>query len=456
MPKRFLVKSYGCQMNVYDSARMGDLLRSSGHVETNDQEAADIVILNTCHIREKATEKIFSELGRVRRRKLARARKGLETQVVVAGCVAQAEGAEIKARQPAIDIVVGPQAYHRLPSLLQGSSLSGAAIDLEFAALAKFAALPLPERAEIRARGATAFVTVQEGCDKFCSFCVVPYTRGAEMSRPVEAVMAEIENLARHGVKEITLIGQNVNAYRGAGADGSIWSLARLLGRAASVPGIERLRYMTSHPLDMDDGLIAAHRQMPKLMPYLHLPAQSGSDRMLSRMNRRHRADDYLRVVEKLREARPDIALSSDFIVGFPGETEDDFQATLALVREVGFASSFSFKYSARPGTPSATADGQVDESVKSERLLILQALLDEQRRAFSRSLVGRKLEVLFERRGRHQGQISGKSPYLQTVNVEGGDDAAASSAVGALRSVEITSVLPNSLAGRLVDTRAQ
>jgi len=449
LPKRFFVKSYGCQMNVYDSARMGDLLRSGGHVETSDPAKADIVILNTCHIRERATEKIFSELGRVREIKSERAAQGHKTQIVVAGCVAQAEGAEIVARQAAVDIVVGPQAYHQLPALLErGNSLPTVALDL--AAADKFAQLPLPERADIRARGVCAFVTVQEGCDKFCAFCVVPYTRGTEISRPVSAVFSEIENLVASGVREVTLIGQNVNAYHGVGPDGRTWTLGRLLSRVAKVTGVKRLRYTTSHPLDMDDELIEAHRDVPALMPYLHLPVQSGSDRILARMNRRHDVKAYLRIIDKIRKSRPDIALSSDFIVGFPGETDENFEATLALVREVGFASSFSFKYSARPGTPSAQATDQIDDQVKSERLAILQALLEEQRQAFNQATVGRELDVLFEKPGRHPGQIVGKSPYLQAVHVE-----RRAATIGDLCPVLITSAGPNSLAGRLVEGKA-
>jgi len=449
LPKRFFVKSYGCQMNVYDSARMGDLLRSGGHVETSDPAKADIVILNTCHIRERATEKIFSELGRVREIKSERAAQGHKTQIVVAGCVAQAEGAEIVARQAAVDIVVGPQAYHQLPALLErGNSLPTVALDL--AAADKFAQLPLPERADIRARGVCAFVTVQEGCDKFCAFCVVPYTRGTEISRPVSAVFSEIENLVASGVREVTLIGQNVNAYHGVGPDGRTWTLGRLLSRVAKVTGVKRLRYTTSHPLDMDDELIEAHRDVPALMPYLHLPVQSGSDRILARMNRRHDVKAYLRTIDKIRKSRPDIALSSDFIVGFPGETDENFEATLALVREVGFASSFSFKYSARPGTPSAQATDQIDDQVKSERLAILQALLEEQRQAFNQATVGRELDVLFEKPGRHPGQIVGKSPYLQAVHVE-----RRAATIGDLCPVLITSAGPNSLAGRLVEGKA-
>jgi len=449
LPKRFFVKSYGCQMNVYDSARMGDLLRSGGHVETSDPAKADIIILNTCHIRERATEKIFSELGRVRELKSERASQGRKTKIVVAGCVAQAEGAEIVARQPAVDIVVGPQAYHHLPALLEGCA-SSPAIELDLAPVEKFAQLPLPARADIQARGVSAFVTVQEGCDKFCAFCVVPYTRGAEISRPVSAVLSEIENLAASGVREITLIGQNVNAYHGEGPEGRTWSLGRLLSRVAKVTGIKRLRYTTSHPLDMDDELIEAHRDLSVLMPYLHLPVQSGSDRVLAAMNRRHDARAYLRIVEKVREARPDIALSSDFIVGFPGETKADFEGTLDLVREVKFASSFSFKYSARPGTPSAQAKDQISDEVKMERLANLQALLEEQRQAFNHATVGRELDVLFDKPGRHQGQIAGKSPYLQPVHVEH-----RGAVIGDLASVLITAAGPNSLAGRLVEGKA-
>jgi tRNA-2-methylthio-N6-dimethylallyladenosine synthase len=393
---------------------------------------------------------MFSELGRVRDAKAERAAQGLETRIVVAGCVAQAEGAEIKARQPAVDIVVGPQAYHRLPAMLAASSDADGAIDLDFAASDKFASLPLPGKADIRTRGASAFVTVQEGCDKFCSFCVVPYTRGGEISRPVAEVITEIERLAQGGVKEITLIGQNVNAYHGEGDDGEAWSLARLLWRAAGIEGVERLRYTTSHPLEMDDELIMAHRELAPLMPFLHLPVQSGSDRVLARMNRRHGAADYLRIVEKLRRARPDIALSSDFIVGSPGETDAEFEETLSLVREVGFASSFSFKYSARPGTPSATAPDQVPEPVKAERLAALQALLEEQRQAFNGATVGRRLDVLFDRPGRHAGQIAGRSPYLQPVHVEAEAGDPKGAAIGAIREVLITAALPNSLAGRL------
>jgi tRNA-2-methylthio-N6-dimethylallyladenosine synthase len=432
-------------MNVYDSARMGDLLRLSGDVETQDQTEADIVILNTCHIRERATEKLFSELGRVRSIKAARAARGRDTQLVVAGCVAQAEGPEIIARQPAVDLVVGPQAYHQLPSLLSKGASGLIAIDL--AAKAKFEALPLPRPDEVARRGVSAFVTVQEGCDKFCSFCVVPYTRGVEMSRPVADVKGEVESLVSAGVKEVTLIGQNVNAYRGEGPNGRPWSLGRLIARLAQMPQLRRLRYTTSHPRDMDDELIEAHCDEPKLMPYLHLPVQSGSDRVLAAMNRRHTARDYLRIIEKVRQVRPDIAISSDFIVGFPGETSADFKATLTLVRKVGFAAAFSFKYSARPGTPSAEREDQIAEDVKAERLARLQELLEEQRQAFNRACLGRTVEVLFDKPGRYEDQVAGRSPYLQAVHVSSGD-----ARIGDVRSVRIEAVGSNSLSGRLVD----
>ena len=439
------MKSYGCQMNVYDSARMGDLLRLSGDVETQDQTEADILILNTCHIRERATEKLFSELGRVRDIKAARAARGRDTQLVVAGCVAQAEGPEIIARQSAVDLVVGPQAYHQLPSLLSKGASGVIAIDL--AAQAKFEALPLPRRDDVARRGVSAFVTVQEGCDKFCSFCVVPYTRGVEISRPVADVTAEVENLVSAGVKEVTLIGQNVNAYRGEGPNGGRWSLGRLIARLSEMPQLHRLRYTTSHPRDMDDELIEAHCDEPKLMPYLHLPVQSGSDRVLAAMNRRHTARDYLRIIEKVRQVRPDIAISSDFIVGFPGETSADFKATLTLVREVGFAAAFSFKYSARPGTPSAERADQIADDVKTERLAKLQELLEDQRQAFNRACLGRTLEVLFDKPGRYQDQLAGRSPYLQAVHVPSGD-----ARIGEVRCVRIEAVGSNSLSGRLVD----
>ena len=350
-PRKLFVRSYGCQMNVYDAQRMADALAPEGYVETDRAEDADLIVLNTCHIREKAAEKVYSELGRLRVMRAERAAEGHETMLAVAGCVAQAEGAEIMKRAPGVDLVVGPQSYHRLPELIARAK-TAKVVDTEFPAEDKFAALPAASRAKTLARGPAAFLTVQEGCDKFCTFCVVPYTRGAEMSRPVAQLVAEAERLADAGVRELTLLGQNVNAFHGEGPDGKVWGLGRLLHRLALIPGIDRLRYTTSHPRDMDDELIAAHRDLGELMPYLHLPVQSGSDRILAAMNRQHTAADYLRLVERIRAARPDLALSSDFITGFPGETDEDFEDTLKLAREVGYASTFSFKYSARPGTP--------------------------------------------------------------------------------------------------------
>src|SRR5882724_2841494 len=372
MDKKLYVKSYGCQMNVYDSHRMADLLAGEGYVETATPADADLIVLNTCHIREKAAEKVYSELGRLRVMKHEAARGGRRITVAVAGCVAQAEGAEIIRRAPVVDLVVGPQSYHRLPELLaRGKRV----VETEFPLEDKFAHLPAPTKAATRARGVTAFVTVQEGCDKFCTFCVVPYTRGAELSRPVEKILDEVRHLAACGVREVSLIGQNVNAYHGEGF-GRTWTLGQLLHRVAEIPGIARLRYTTSHPRDVNDDLIAVHRDLPQLAPQLHLPVQSGSDRMLEAMNRGHTRADYLRMIERLRAARPDLALTSDFIVGFPGETEDDFRDTLSLVDEVGYSDSFSFKYSQRPGTPAATMVDQVAEEVKSERLQRLQAAI--------------------------------------------------------------------------------
>jgi tRNA-2-methylthio-N6-dimethylallyladenosine synthase len=448
---KLYVKSFGCQMNVYDSRRMADTLAPHGYVETATVEDADLVILNTCHIREKAAEKVYSELGRVRRLKQAAAAENRRLVIAVAGCVAQAEGEEIIRRAPAVDLVFGPQSYHRLPALLARAAAGGRAIDTEFSAEGKFSHLPAPSAAAIRARGACAFVTVQEGCDKFCTFCVVPYTRGAELSRPAESVLAELESLAEAGVREVTLIGQNVNAYHGEGPDGCTWSLARLLERVGRVPGIERLRYTTSHPRDMDDDLIAAHRDLPKLMPQLHLPVQSGSDRILAAMNRRHTRADYLRAVERLRHACPALALTSDFIVGFPGETEEDFAGTLSLVSEVGFSGAFSFKYSPRPGTPGAEMPEQIDEVVKSERLQRLQRAIDAGQAAFNRSCLGRTLDVLFERPGRHAGQLVGRSPYLQPVQA-----TAPQSLIGDIAAVTITEIGSNSLFGALTDEASQ
>ncbi len=443
--RKVYVKSFGCQMNVYDSRRMADTLAPEGYVETAAAEDADLVILNTCHIREKAAEKVYSELGRVRVIKDAAAAQGRDVVVAVAGCVAQAEGEEIIRRAPMVDLVFGPQSYHRLPELLDRAKRDGKAVDTEFPADDKFNHLAQPSQAAIRARGVSAFVTVQEGCDKFCTFCVVPYTRGAEVSRPVQKIITEIEHLAAAGVREITLIGQNVNAYHGEGTDGRAWSLPRLLERAARIGGIARLRYTTSHPRDMDDDLIAAHRDLASLMPQLHLPVQSGSDRILAAMNRRHSRADYLEVVHRLRQARPDLALTSDFIVGFPGETERDFADTLSLIEEVGFSGSFSFKYSQRPGTPGADMDDQIAEDVKWERLQHLQEVIDRQLDAFNRSCIGKSFDVLFEKSGRHQGQVVGRSPYLQPVPVE-----APQSLIGEVVSVTITDVIGYSLLGRL------
>ena len=443
--RKLYVKSFGCQMNVYDSRRMADTLAPHGYVETGSPDDADLIILKTCHIREKAAEKVYSELGRMRRLKEAAEDDGRRVVVAVAGCVAQAEGEEIIRRAPSVDLVFGPQSYHRLPALLARAARDGRAVDTEFPAGGKFEHLAAPEAAVIRARGVCAFVTVQEGCDKFCTFCVVPYTRGAEISRPVQSVVKEIERLADAGVREVTLIGQNVNAYHGAGPDGRPWSLARLLERLAPVKGIERLRYTTSHPHDMDDDLIVAHRDLPKLMPQLHLPVQSGSDRVLAAMNRHHTRADYLDVVRRLREACPALALTSDFIVGFPGETDNDFAETLGLVAEVGFSGAFSFKYSPRPGTPGAEMASQVDEAVKSERLERLQRAIDDSAAAFNRNCLGRTFDVLFERPGRYDGQLVGRSPYLQPVQA-----TAPASLIGEIAAVTITQIASNSLFGAL------
>ena len=442
--KKLCIKTYGCQMNVYDSARMADLLAPLGYAPAQSAEDADMVILNTCHIREKATEKVYSELGQLKRLKLSRAEAGKPLLLAVAGCVAQAEGREIVARQPAVDVVVGPQSYHRLPELIaKVARESRVALETDFPAEDKFDHLP----EEHAPRGPAAFLTIQEGCDKFCTFCVVPYTRGAEFSRPVAQIAEEARRLVAQGTREITLLGQNVNAYRGEGPDGARWSLARLVRHLARSTGVERLRYTTSHPRDMDDDLIAAHGDTPELMPFLHLPVQSGSDRVLRAMNRGHKRDEYLRIADRLRASRADIALSSDFIVGYPGETESDFEATLDLVREVGFAQAFSFKYSARPGTPASAVPDQIPDEVKSERLHVLQALLTEQTRVFNADCAGRVLSVLFEKEGRKPGQAVGRSPYLQPVHVDGALDL-----IGEIRRVKIAAALPNSLRGVLVE----
>ncbi len=445
-PRKLYIKSFGCQMNVYDSHRMADSL-AGAYRETDRPDEADLVVLNTCHIRERAAEKIYSELGRIKPLKSAAEKEGRRMLVAVAGCVAQAEGKEIIRRAPMVDIVIGPQSIHRLPDLVARANAGAAIIETEFPAEDKFDHLAPPSPTATRARGIAAFVTVQEGCDKFCTFCVVPYTRGSESSRPVAKIVAEIEHLAAACVAEVTLIGQNVNAYHGEGPDGRAWSLARLIEHIAEKTAIARIRYMTSHPRDMGEDLIAAHRDIPKLMPFLHLPIQSGSDRMLAAMNRRHGRREYLDIIARVRAARPDIAVSSDFIVGFPGETEDDLKASLDLIEEVKFAQAFSFKYSPRPGTPAAEMDGQIPEAVKTERLIRLQAALERQRQAFNATLLGRTLDVLFEKPGRLPGQIAGRSPYLQPVQA-----MAPAQLIGTVAPVEITAQSANSLFGELVD----
>jgi tRNA-2-methylthio-N6-dimethylallyladenosine synthase len=436
--KKLFIKTYGCQMNVYDSARMAELLAPVGYAPTESAADADMVILNTCHIREKAAEKVYSELGRLKKMKDER-----PLTIAVAGCVAQAEGAEIVARAPQVDIVVGPQAYHRLPEMIAKIAREGGhALETDFPALEKFDSLPASTGAEAPA----AFLTVQEGCDKFCTFCVVPYTRGSEYSRSVANIEDEARSLVARGVREITLLGQNVNAYAGGGPDGELWSLARLLHRLSRIEGLSRLRYTTSHPRDMGDDLIAAHGDLETLMPYLHLPVQSGSDTILDAMNRGHTADDYRALVARIRAARPDIALSSDFIVGFPGESDKDFEATLALVRDVSYASAFTFKYSPRPGTPAAALRKQVTEDVKDARLAALNALLLSQQEDFRRSLVGSTMDVLFEKPGRQSGQAIGRSPYLTAVHVDN-----AAHLIGQIARIRVESVHPNSFKGSLL-----
>ena len=440
MNKRLHVITWGCQMNVYDSLRMKDVLAPLGYAPIDAPDQADMVILNTCHIRDKAAEKVFSELGRLRLLKLAREATGEKMILAVAGCVAQAEGAEILARAPYVDIVLGPQTYHRLPEMVaQAARAGGAVIETDFPAEQKFDFLPEASAPQ----GITAFLTIQEGCDKFCSFCVVPYTRGAEASRSAAAVLAEARRLVAQGSREITLLGQNVNAWHGEAPDGNVWGLGRLLRELAKIPGLARLRYTTSHPRDMDDDLIAAHGDIPALMPFLHLPVQSGSDRILAAMNRKHTVADYLRIVEKLRAARPDMALSSDFIVGHPGETEADFEATLELIRQVTFAQAFSFKYSSRPGTPAAGAPAQVPEAEKDRRLQVLQALLRDQQAAFNAACEGKVLPILVTGPGRKPGQIGGRSPYLQPVHLIGSE-----SLTGTEIAVRIITGQPSSLLG--------
>ena len=446
-PKRLHVITWGCQMNVYDSGRMADVLAPLGYAPVAAPDDADMVILNTCHIRDRAAEKVFSELGRLRVLKQARAAVGERMILAVAGCVAQAEGAEILARAPFVDIVLGPQTYHRLPEMVaRVARVGGAVIETEFPAEDKFDFLPEASAPQ----GLSAFLTIQEGCDKFCSFCVVPYTRGAEASRPAAAVLAEARRLATQGAREIVLLGQNVNAWHGAAPDGGTWGLGRLLREMADIPGVQRLRYTTSHPRDVDDDLIAAHRELPTLMPFLHLPVQSGSDRVLAAMNRKHTADDYLRLIDRLRAARPDLALSSDFIVGHPGETEPDFEATMALIRAVDFAQAFSFKYSPRPGTPAAGAPAQVPEDEKDRRLYALQALLREQQARFNAGCVGLTLNVLLTGPGRHPGQVVGRAPFLQPVHLTG-----PATLIGQEIPVQIVAAHTNSLSATLLEERA-
>ncbi len=440
-PKGLFIKTYGCQANVYDSERMRDVLAPLGYAPVDSADAADLVVLNTCHIREKATEKVFSELGRLKDMKQ---RSGGAMRIAVAGCVAQAEGEEIMRRQPAVDMVVGPQSYHRLPEMIARlSRQTGDILEVDFAAEEKFDALPKSRQVS----GPSAFLAVQEGCDKFCTFCVVPYTRGAEFSRSADAIMAEARELASKSVREIVLVGQNVNAWHGAApaleGKGGDWRLGNLIRHIARI-GFERIRYMTSHPRDMSDDLVEAHRDVETLSPFLHLPVQAGSDRILKAMNRQHTAADYLRIVGRVREARPDIAFASDFIVGFPGESDRDFEDTLALVRAVGFAQAYSFKYSPRPGTPAAGMQLQVEEAVKDERLARLQALINEQAQAFNTATVGRTLPVLFSRAGKHAGQVLGYSPYMQSVHVENGAHLS-----GSIAEVEIVGASMTSLTGR-------
>lgn len=437
-PKKLYIKTYGCQMNVYDSERMLEALGGQGYEETQTPDDADMILLNTCHIREKAAEKVYSELGRYKELKAEKP----DLKIGVAGCVAQAEGAEIMRRQPLVDLVVGPQSYHRLPELEGKAGNGQKAIDTDFPEEDKFEHLANRPKAR---RAPSAFLTVQEGCDKFCAFCVVPYTRGAEVSRPAARILDEARDLVERGVREITLLGQNVNAYHGAGVDGDEWSLARLIWALDKVDGLERIRFTTSHPNDMSDDLIEAHGTCAKLMPYLHLPVQSGSDRVLKRMNRSHSAESYLRLVERIREARPDILMSGDFIVGFPEETDQDFQDTMDLIREVNYGQAFSFKYSTRPGTPAAERD-QVEEAVKTARLHELQALISTQQRAIQDQMVGKTVSVLFEKQGRFDGQMVGKSEYLHAVHVEH-----ANAQIGELKNIRITSSGTNSLAGELV-----
>jgi tRNA-2-methylthio-N6-dimethylallyladenosine synthase len=443
--KKVFVKTYGCQMNVYDSQRMQDVLVAEGYATTDIQDDADLIVLNTCNIREKAVDKVYSELGRLDILKQQKREAGGDVIVAVAGCVGQAEGKELVRSARGADLVLGPQTYHRLPEMLQRHRATGRAIvETEFEATKKFEDLgKLLDRKTV-ARGVTSFLSIQEGCDKFCTFCVVPYTRGAEFSRPLAQVLQEAEQLASSGVREVTLLGQNVNAYRGQDRTGKPVSLAILINALSQIEGLERIRYTTSHPRDMSDDLIEAHAANQKLMPYLHLPVQSGSTPILKAMNRGHTAEDYVKLIERVRKARPDIAISGDFIVGFPGESEKDFEDTLAIVREVQYAAAYSFKYSVRPGTPAAEKTNQVDEAIKTERLARLQLLLGEQLQHFNKSCVGQTLPVLLEKPGRQKGQIIGRSPYLQSVHLD------TTEPVGTIVKAHIMDSTANSLAGRL------
>lgn len=445
--KKVLVRTYGCQMNVYDSERMTEVLAPQGFEPTQELEEADLVLLNTCHIREKAAEKVYSELGRIRKVKQERAEAGKKTMVGVAGCVAQAEGEEISRRAPIVDLVVGPQSYHNLPKLLDQARAGKKVVETEFDIESKFDNLSESSERQKPKRAPSAFLTVQEGCDKFCTFCVVPYTRGAEVSRSVEQIVEEAQRMAACGVREVTLLGQNVNAYHGETNTGETWGLGRLLRRLSDIDGLDRLRYTTSHPRDMDDDLIEAHRELQSLMPYLHLPVQSGANNILKAMNRRHTREEYFALIDRIRDAVPDIALSGDFIVGFPGETDQDFKDTMDLIERVGYGSAFSFKYSPRPGTPGASMEDQVPENVKSERLQELQALLSAQQKAFNASRLGMVCEVLLEKKGRNPGQLTGKSPWLQPVQLDAPIDM-----IGSIQAVEIVEIGSNSLFGKLID----
>jgi tRNA-2-methylthio-N6-dimethylallyladenosine synthase len=442
--KKVFVKTYGCQMNVYDSQRMTDSLGESGYQQTDSVEDADLVLINTCHIREKAAEKVYSQLGRLQKMKRQRAKVGRELMVGVAGCVAQAEGDEIIRRAPVVDLVIGPTTYHRLPEALETARTGKKVVETDYAVEDKFEYLPQINREKTISRGVTAFLTVQEGCDKFCTFCVVPYTRGSEVSRPLSQILTEAQRLVDAGVKEITLLGQNVNAWRGQGADGSTWGLGELLYHLAGIDGIKRLRYTTSHPRDMDDKLIEAHRDLDKLMPYLHLPVQAGSDRILKAMNRKHTAAEYIALIERIRAVKPDLAISGDFITGFPGETDEDFEATMRLVETVGYAQAFSFKYSPRPGTPGADLPDHVPEEVKATRLERLQALLFRQQTEFQQSMAGREFEVLIEKPGRFERQMVGRSPWLLPVIIEMKADD--NLEIGDIMKVRITKAGTNSL----------